>query len=125
MDIRRIIHPRMLTTLGAVFFPQECDIQQPTAVQDDHGQPIESWAAVPGMINVPCRIAPSSTPSGREIKAEEMTYVIGTHDIALQGRYAGINETMRVVCDGLTYGILLVREDSERLITWLRAEIVT
>lgn len=120
MDSRRLISPQLLNAIDH-FFPQRCTIQDRVSVRDDHGQPRAHWVSIPQLSDIPCRIAPSG---GQEIKRPDQTYVVSTHNIALKGRYTGITEEMRAVIDGQAYDILLVQNDSQNVITWLKVEIV-
>ena len=123
MNSRRLVNPQLLGAIGH-FFPATCTIQANGPAQDEHGQPIEIWTAIPGKSNIPCRVAPSTSPSGREVKTGTQTYVMSTHTIALKGHWDGISETMRAVVGSNAYDILQVRDDSQGYITWLTTEIV-
>jgi hypothetical protein len=117
-----IFHPAMLERLSG-FFPSTVTIQEPTQVQDPvTGEVTYTWAAVAGMVDLPCSHGPSG---GVEVKRSDQTYVVSNYTLALAGSYTGIDETMRAVVDGSTFEILLVQHDSHGMKTHLLTRKVT
>lgn len=117
---RPLIDPSLLESLGFLF-NKTVTIQESTETRNGYGEPISTWANKSGHINIPCVASPAG---GNEIKRSDMTYVVATHKILLQGHYPTISETMRAVLGGVYLDILLVEHDSQDLTTRLLCQIV-
>ena len=121
-----LIHPRLLSSLSATFYPSLCTIQEATEVQDGYGQPIAGWNNIAGLIDLPCAIAPinPNSPQAAERKRADGTIEIITHTIAIGGHYPVITNKMRTVVAGVNYDIMAVETDSHSVMTRLRAVLV-
>lgn len=119
--VSRLIHPQMMETLKADFFPRRGSIQQATKSQGTTGQEKYDWKDVPGMANIPCRIAASG---GGERRFRDQAYLDATDTALLAGSYSATEE-MRFVDDkGNAYDILHVEQDSENITTRLTLRTV-
>lgn len=123
MNQHGIVHPHMLARLQANFYPSRGTVQALGGTQDAYGQPVEDWADVAGLQDIPCRVAPV-TRSNAERRTSEQVYVEATHHIALGGYYPAIRETMRFVVDGQAHDIQLVEHDGNGKTTRLLTRIV-
>lgn len=124
---RQIVHPRMLAKL-ANFYPSKLTIQTSTETRSASGAVTITWADVVNMRNLPCSIAPiiRESPFGQnERRQEGVTYVEGTHQLAIRGHYPQIDTTMRAVVDGQPYDIRAVEHDSHAQTTRLRLFVVS
>lgn len=122
---RALIHPKMLEKL-ADFYPAMCTIQSyDDENQNTHGQPQPVYANLAGHVDIPCRIAPSPREKSREVKREDMTYSVITHDISLAGDYPNVTSKMRAVVGGVSYDILYPQTDGQSHTTRLLVEVVT
>ena len=120
-----LIHPRLLSSLSATFYPSLCTIQEATEVQDGYGQPIAGWNNIAGLIDLPCAIAPAGIQNVRvEIKRADGTIEIITHAIAIGGYYPAITNKMRAIVAGVNYDIAGSEVDSHTTMTRLRAVLV-
>lgn len=117
----RLIHPQLLETLNVDFFNRTGTIQEFSETQSTTGQQKKTWANVPGMVNIKCRIAAAG---GGERRFQNQAYSDSTHTALLSGSYA-VTETMRFIDDkGTIYDILLVEPDSEQITTRLTLRLV-
>ena len=121
-----LLHPRMLSSLEAMFYLSTCTIQESTATRDAYGQPILAWANLAGHVDLACSFAPISpgSPEAAEIKRADGTIVKATHHIAFPALYTSILPTMRAVAFGFNFDILAVEFDSHGIMTRLRVERV-
>jgi hypothetical protein len=117
----RLIHPRMMQALERDFFPQLCTIELGTDAQDTVGQVKPTWAAVPGLTALKCRVGEIS---GGERRSNNQTYLDATHTILISGTYPAITEKHRAVIDGRTYDILLMQISPEETTTRLVSRFV-
>jgi len=122
-----LIHPRLLSSLSATFYPSVCTIQVATETQDAYGQPIPAWADVPGLISLPCAVAPlnSGTPAEAERRRADGTIEVVTHHIAIAGYHLTIIAKMRAVVSGMNYDVVAVEFDSHAITTRLRTRLVS
>lgn len=120
--VSRIIHPRMLSTLGD-FFPVMVTIQRPTETRNEIGEITSVWANVPGLVDLDGAL---TSTGGRESRQPREIYTRATHRVPLTSYYPGITEKMRAVISSpaLTLDILLVEHDSQKQSTWLVCEVV-
>ena len=116
----RIIHERILERLDH-FFVSTATIQEPVEGRDEAGQPLPHWADIDGLVDVPCRIRPTT---GREHTLIERTYVELSHRIALKGVFSQITPKHRAIVEGITYNIRSMQPDSQGLITYLGVSII-
>ena len=117
-----IVHPRWLEELSGLF-PSTCTIQS-AADTNVKGDIIKApWTDVAGLVDLPCRVSPADP--GREVRGADQTYMVTTHYITLQGRYAGILPHMRAVVGGVAYDIEGVSGDGSGTMTRLAARVVT
>lgn len=116
---RSIISPQLPAHLRS-FFPQQGQAQQRSVTADAMGGEIETWTA--SLSGIACHVAPAQ---GEEIRAEDGTYRIPTHEILLRGYYPTIETAQRFVVGVLSYDILSVSHDSQSVITRLRVREVT
>jgi SPP1 family predicted phage head-tail adaptor len=83
-------------------------IESATTTQNEYGETVETWSSFAA--NIPATVTPLR---GRELFAAQQ--VVATSELKVQIRYmAGITEAMRVVYDGVTYGIQHVAEIGRR-----------
>lgn len=123
MHQRGLVHPAMLERLRANHLPDLCTIQQATATPDSYGQPTVTWAAVLGLSDLGCRLAPWSPEQERRLP--EMVQTETTHVLLLAGHYAMITTAMRAVVSGTAYDITAVRHDGNEASTWLGLEVIS
>ncbi len=114
-----ITHPELLTDLKR-FFPSVCVIQNHTTVKDSYCEDVQNWHDLHA--DVPCAVAPAG---GDEVQRADMTYVKTSHTVLLAGHYSDVEETMRVLVDGLALDIRLVEHDSHATVTRLACEVVS
>lgn len=117
----RLVHPKLVETLKRDFFNRRGTIQQATDTQSTTGQVKKTWADVPGMLSIPCRIAAAG---GGERRFQNQAFLDATNTAILSGSF-DVNEKMRFVDeDGVAYDILLVEKDSEEITTRLTLRTV-
>lgn len=92
----------MLERVQPNFYPSLCTIQVATETDSSTGEPISSWADVPELVDIPCRIAAQQT---REQRNSDQVYSLATHHVALNGYYPEIESEDRAVVDGVIYTI--------------------
>jgi SPP1 family predicted phage head-tail adaptor len=117
--VRELTHPRMMTGLRN-FYPDTCTIQQATANRDGHGQPIDSWDNIAGLVDLPCRVSPLS---GREVEKATQEFSSQVVTISLKGAHV-ISTVNRVLTNGVTYNIRQVDHDGQGVNTRLIGEVV-
>ena len=117
---RDLIHPRMMRMLTPRFYPSVVTFQERTSSQDDYGQPVETWTNVSGLVELPCRFAPTG---GSEPRSREQIVTVGTHRIALTAVYP-VATAMRAVIGNVSYNILTVETDGQTNATYCNVEIV-
>ena len=111
------VDPRLMGALES-HFPDLCTIQYLTETVDADGQGVKTWTD--RHTDVPCNVMPLK---GREIKRPNQTYVVANTSIVLQGHYADIVESDRVIVGGTTYDILLAEHTLDTM-TVLSCEVV-
>ena len=116
-----LVHPRFLAGV-AILFPDTCAIEQPVRT-NNRGDVTTTWATVPGMAAIPCRVSP--VDRGREVRLPEMTYAVTTHYITLQGRYDAIQAHYQAVVGGVEYDIEGITGDGSDTMTRLAVRVVT
>lgn len=116
-----MIHPDLLTSLHN-FFPSVALIEKSASDHSDYRDEELTWTT--RHADVPCVVAPGATTGSKEVKKDDMTYVVATHHVTLAGYYDDIIEKDHVVVDGLTLDILLVESDSHHKTTRLSCEVV-
>lgn len=116
-----LIHPRMLDRLGR-FFPLLATVQQKTTMQDQFGQPVETWSDLARHVAIPCARAPLSAT---ERQALQMTVTEQVWTVVLRGHYPLITAAHRLVIDGQPYDILAAESDQTRTLTRLRVRRVS
>ena len=105
------------------FYAFTVTIQQYTAVQNSYGEEVKTWAAVTGLSDLDCTIAPVR---GREVKRPDGIIAFSPWRIALTSQHTNIIPKMRAVAsNGKTYDILAVEHDSHAHQTSMDVEIVT
>lgn len=121
--LQPFVHPHMPASQAA-FFPERVTIQAPTETRNSVGQPVTVWNPAPGIPrDIPAAI---ESPSGREVRTQDETYVIGMYQILLGGYFPAIDEKMRAVDSaGTAYDILAVTHDGKHSATQLDARTVT
>lgn len=120
-----IVHPGLLSVLAPAFFPSRCTVQADGAARSASGAAsAPAWADVAGLVNVPCRMAPS-TLADQEVLAQAGIYTEHLRVVALGGYYPSITEIMQAVVDGAAWGIEYVRHDSQALVTYLFVRTVS
>lgn len=81
-------------------------IQKPTESQDSYGQPVVTWTTY--LANVPASFEPARLGSGETTRGRQ---VEATSSAILMTRYIqGLTTKMRIVRNGVAYGILAIRE---------------
>lgn len=119
-----IVHPGLISALSA-FYPSRCTIGSATETQSPTGAVQQGWAAVPGLVDLPCRMAPAQAgQSSREVRSDSGTYGDYAYTIALQGYYPTITETHQVTVDGVTYDVQSVAHDNNHAATELFVRLV-
>ena len=116
----RLLSARSIRAIR-IFFPSECTIEVNTPTADAHNQPVASWAALAGHVDLPCRIAPVGSEERRMLGQVVET---ATHAVALYGCFPTIAQAMQAVVDGTDYDITGVRTDSEGVLTYLGVKVV-
>lgn len=120
-----VIHPRMLESVGNIFFRQSADIYaQDLAVgPDSFGQP-PTPGLLPGHEGIRCSVQRSFIRS-LEDRTDKMTVTTTRYAILLDGYYPAIKSRMQAKVDGMvTYDIQSVFQHSQRKYTQLEVEIV-
>jgi len=94
-------------------------------VQDAYGQPIPGWSDVPGLVDLPCSVAPfgGSTENAERWRADGIIERI-THAISIAGHYTAILNKMRAVVAGVNYNIVGAEVDSHATMTRLKVVLV-
>ncbi len=110
--LKKIISPKFKENMGR-FFNRTVDIEASTTARGDYGEEIKTWTAKHQA--VPCRVAAKQEG---EIRRPDSTIVIATHEIVLDDNYDA-TEADRIKLDGQAYEIVLVREDSAGVLTYL------
>ncbi len=120
-----LVHPRLLAMMAPTFYVSTCTIQQATETPDPLGQPIPAWANVPGLVNLPCAIAPfgGSTEASQRNRSDSIIDA-ATHAIAIAGYYPTIVNKQRAVVAGVAYDIVGAETDSHSAMTRLRVVLV-
>lgn len=100
-----LIHPRLLAELEGVgpgltqtFYPSDCTINSVTIVINSFGEEIVTEVEV--LVDVPCRLAPSSS---KEILGAQQEFVEALSHVSLAGYYPEIDSDMIPVIDGKPY----------------------
>ncbi len=80
--------------------------QKPTTTADDYGQPVVAWSNY--LANIPASfsqivVGSTETTRGRQVESTAAAVLTTRY-------YQGITTKMRVVRDGISYGIISVRE---------------
>ena len=122
---RSLVHPRQARSL-ANHYPSAVTIQANTPTGDSYGAEVESWAAVTGLEELACAVAPIAKDKQR---GPQKTLVNETHHVSLPEYYNTITTDMRAVVEtpegeSLTLTILAVEHDSLNTQTRIRAEEV-
>lgn len=137
-----LIHPQMLIRLTPTFLATMGTVQRATVTQSATGAPVQTWADVPGLIDLACRIAPDGanerrSPTGTyadishiailsntvELIDELVNLLIDANGDALIDNGA-VTEMMRFVADGTEYNIVGVEVDGNRQMNRLRLRVV-
>lgn len=113
---RPLIDARMLDRLHR-FFPDLATVEEVTEVRDAMGFPTETWANLPGHVDLPARIGETSA---EERMATDSTYASATHKCLLRGHYPAIHSGNRLVSGGVVYDITGAESNPEETITRLR-----
>lgn len=123
---RSLFDQRMLPAMRG-FYRSKCTIQANVPTVDDLGQPVEAWtAAVTGLRDLPCSIAPfTGQVNMSEARRVGQILDVEEHHVALPGAYPEILVTMRAVVDGVAWQIIGVDIDSHRETTRLRVQRIT
>lgn len=119
--MRPLVHPQFLARLRPVIFVHRCTIQQASTTQNEIGEPVETWADLPGHVDLPCRVAPLSMDERAEL---QLTVTQRTITVLLAGSYPSVTTAHRALVDGTAYNILAAERDSEGVTTRLIAEVV-
>ncbi len=115
------VHPRMMSVLSPLAFPNTGKLQQAIEARDAVGQPVKTWQDVPGLTGLPARV---ETTGGSETKGANQVYATATHHVYLAGYYPQIDPKMRFVdAAGAIYDILAVNQDSFGTFTLLIVEV--
>lgn len=122
MRSRGIVGVNLLSALEQHFFTGLCTIYEGTPTQSATGAITETFAALSGHEDIPCRVAPVKSMGEMDLPAG--TILDTTHDIALAGYYSGIDTTQQAVVAGTTYDIRRVDHDGQQAMTWLRVRLV-
>jgi hypothetical protein len=129
---RGLVHPRLFDALIPKFYISRCDIQSRTLVPNAGGDVSganATWAALDGLSDIPCSIAPILLKRGDEIRVEKTTFVENAFFVDLAGSYPEITPLMRVLvyddAGSVTYDVLTASVNSQRTITRLVVEEIT
>ena len=117
-----VIHPRFLASVPAGFFPTRCTIEGSTTTQNAFGEPIATWAAVTGLVDIACAKAPLTAS---ELQAAGYTATDQAWHVALAGAYPTITTAHRAVVDDEPFDIDAVETDQTSTVTRLRVRSVT
>ncbi len=109
---KKIISPKLKTGMGR-FFNRTVDIETPAITRGEYGEQIKAWETKHKA--VPCRVA---AKQDGEMRRPDSTVVIATHEIVLDDIYDA-TELDRAKLDGQAYEIVLAREDSAGVLTYL------
>lgn len=122
-----LVHPDLLASLEQVgWYDQTITIESDEGTANAYGEIVAGWAQVSGLVDLDCRIAPSTaTRSGGEQRRRDGTYVDASHTIALTGHHPTIVEHMRAVTsDDTIHDIVLVTHDAEDASTYLHTRVL-
>lgn len=117
--MRSLVHPRLLDRLAQSFYPSRATVEISTDTRSPSGAVISAWAALPGLVGIPCAIGPVS---GSERQTSQMTVAETTHTAALPGSFPQITAAMRLRVTGPNagvYDILGAAGDSQGVTTRL------
>lgn len=85
-------------------FPELVTVQTPTQIVGDHGDVSESFADLPGHVNVPAMVVPVQAPGERH--GLGFTVTVNTFQVALHGYYPAVLETHRALWNDRAYDII-------------------
>jgi hypothetical protein len=121
MNTPAVVDPRLIRELHP-YFPRTGRFEQATMVQDGAtGEEVATWATVPGIDVVSLAMGNLSA----EERTPEMTRVEHIRKVALAGHYPQVTTAMRLVVDGVVWGITNVTSDVAGAGTRLIVEEVT
>lgn len=122
--LNSVAHPFRLRQVGR-FFPAVVTIEQATETQAEDGRVVETWTAVPDLVNLHGNIAIAAS-SEKDLAA--FTSLATRRILNLGGAYV-VTETMRArVMQGeaeTVYGITAVGRDSLAHMTRLELEVLS
>lgn len=125
---RAQVDARLVGRLMPSIFNNHCTVQTKTSVaRDSVGQETETWANVPGLVDLPCTVAPVQRMTfNQEQRLAYATITDATHRILIVGDYgAQITTRMQLVIASQAYDILSVDVDSRGITTRLYTRIQT
>lgn len=102
---REAFDQRLLPRLQGSYFSEHATIQTLSQAQQTNGEMIDSYTTA--VENVPCavRIGPGSETGGEYVAAKV------AYRILMQGSYASLVPSARLLIDGVAYDIIAVETD--------------
>ena len=124
------VMPNLVAESG--LFVSLATFQLPDGQFGSTGQPSGNFIDAPGLTNIPCTAPPFATGTAiqaTEVKElEQILSLLLTH-ILLDGWYPAVEPVWRaggkVLIDGVSYDILGVEDDSQHIMTRVRARITS
>ena len=119
-----IVHPSLLARLQTHHYAATVTIQQATEAVDAYGVATKaSWANVTGLVDLPCRLAPSNR-AAQESRADANPFIEHDYTIAINGYYSTITPKMRAVVNSANYDIAAIEHDGNSKTTRLQVQVV-
>lgn len=125
--VAELLHGGLFAKLDASFFRASCTVQS-LARTNVGGVISESWTDVPGLVSLPCAVAPAG--GGEARRAQPYIAVEReTHLVLVAGTYSAVTNGHRALVttaggESLTLNVLLVEHDSQSTMTRLHCEVV-
>lgn len=134
--LRAQINSVMPTVIASGLLVSLCTIQTPTGGFTTSGAPVNSWANVVGLVEIPCIDAPQSEAvTAGEVKQVAETEAKNFRHVLLNGCYPALNnlkaagQVRAVLTDELgniaTYEVTGVEDDSQAQMTRFECQAIT
>ena len=112
-------------------FASLCTIQDLAGMFSDSGQPLNSYVAVAGLIDIPCMVTPNSQNSitATQKRTQKERKEDNSSHVLLNDYYPQITAHWQAgaqaVVDGVAYTLLGVESDSQGRMTRMKVELCT
>jgi len=115
-----------LRTSLSGYFSEKVDILRSTSTQDAFGEPIETWACVPDLTELPALIAGGDVSvrlKRQEMRTNMQTYEMEYRRVLLNGRYSVLHED-RARFQGRDWAVVSVVTDVTGTFTELLCQVI-